>query len=497
MNLNRLIIVLLLAGAGVAYAEQQQSAAPATQTQVTATKDGAAASSGKPDNKATAVDMETAYKREFAFLEAQKRELKQRLDAYKSKAAAEESKLDQKIGRLEQSSVDNAAEIDNLEAQLAEAERTAAALDERSEVLEMTFSQAETTLENYGVTTDKVPESQQSDDQKLKYLFAEALGLVRRLGDMRTETGKFYLRDGKETQGKIVKLGNIAAFGVSEQGNGALAPAGGDNMKLWKEPTADVARQLAANTQPDLLKIFLYESHNKAIDERPEKTWLSIIESGGIIGWVIVVLGGIGLLLILIRCYLLYMNSKNNKKITEQVVDLVAKGDLQQAKQVCSKESCAITRVLSSTLRHLKDDRDHMDDIVSEAILNESGPINRYGAAILVIASVAPLLGLLGTVTGMISTFDIITEFGTGDPKLLSSGISVALVTTELGLIVAIPTLMCGSLLTAWASDIKRDMEKSTLTITNAVLGGGNADIVRAINEQKTTGSFSANYRAA
>ncbi len=496
MNLNLFLIVLLLAGSGVSYAEAQQQpvpAQPAAQTQTTVSPQTV----GKPESKSSAVDLETAYKREFAFLEAQKRELKQRLDTYKSKAATEERKLEQQISHLEKSSVDNATEIDNLETRLAEADRTEAALDERSEVLEMTYSQAETTLENYGVATDKVPESQQGDDQKLAYLFAEALSLLQRLGEVRIEAGKFYLRDGKETQGKIIKLGNIAAFGLGDQDSGVLAPAGGGNMKLWKEPTADVAKKLAANSQPDLLKIFLYESHNTAIDERPEKTWLSIIESGGIIGWVIVVLGGIGLLLILLRSYLLFINSRNNKKITDRVVQLVGKGELQQARDVCSSGSCAITRVLSSTLRHLKDDRDHMEDIVAEAILNESGPINRYGPAILVIASVAPLLGLLGTVTGMISTFDIITEFGTGDPKLLSSGISVALVTTELGLIVAIPTLMCGSLLTAWASDIKRDMEKSTLTITNAVLGGGNAEIVQAINEQKATGSFSATYRAA
>ena len=95
----------------------------------------------------------------------------------------------------------------------------------------------------------------------------------------------------------------------------------------------------------------------------------------------------------------------------------------------------------------------------------------RFGSAILVIASVSPLLGLLGTVTGMISTFDVITEFGTGDPKLLSGGISIALVTTKLGLIIAIPALLVGSLLSAWARNIKRDMEHAALRVTNEFLG--------------------------
>ena len=78
---------------------------------------------------------------------------------------------------------------------------------------------------------------------------------------------------------------------------------------------------------------------------------------------------------------------------------------------------------------------------------------------------------LLGTVTGMIETFDSITQFGTGDPKLLSEGIAIALVTTELGLVVAIPTLLLGSLLSTWARNIKRDMEHSALRIVNVFMG--------------------------
>jgi biopolymer transport protein ExbB len=112
-------------------------------------------------------------------------------------------------------------------------------------------------------------------------------------------------------------------------------------------------------------------------------------------------------------------------------------------------------------------DREHLEDIISESILHENSYLDRFGSTIIIIAAVAPLLGLLGTVTGMISTFDIITEFGTGDPKLLSGGISEALVTTELGLVVAIPALIFGNLLAGWADNIKEDMEKAALRVTN------------------------------
>jgi biopolymer transport protein ExbB len=85
----------------------------------------------------------------------------------------------------------------------------------------------------------------------------------------------------------------------------------------------------------------------------------------------------------------------------------------------------------------------------------------------MVIAAVAPLLGLLGTVTGMIATFDIITEFGTGDPKMLSGGISEALVTTEFGLIVAIPAVLLGNLTKGWAEGVQGELEGQALELLN------------------------------
>ena len=101
-----------------------------------------------------------------------------------------------------------------------------------------------------------------------------------------------------------------------------------------------------------------------------------------------------------------------------------------------------------------------------KGLLKENLILDRFSTIILVFAAIAPLLGLLGTVTGMISTFDIITEFGTGDPKLLSGGISEALVTTELGLIVAIPTLLLGHLLSAWSKKIKESVESAALRLS-------------------------------
>ena len=473
--MKKIIIVLLILMAITSSVSAKEGKSTITSEDASAAEEKVEAAPPKKQTspKQDAVNLETAYKREFAFLEAQKRELTERLKNYQASAVREEQALSGKITALERSSVERSAKIDQFTAQLTEVERKEAAVTERNDALENTYLQAEVTLKNHGIEMPpSLKESKDDDQTKIGYLFNQALSLLQELGAIQEKSGKFFLGNGKEAEGTLIQLGNIAAYGVSAEGSGSLVPAGGGDFKVWKNAGAESAVALSKNQQPDTLQLFLFESRTHAVDETPEQTMLEHVDSGGPIGWVIVVLGIIAAMLIVTRIYLLRTNSANTKQLSDQIINQLASGDLDVAKKSCEDNSSAIGRVLLYTLRHLKDDRDHMEGIVYEAILQESGPLDRFGPAILVIATVAPLLGLLGTVTGMIETFDMIPQLGTGDPKLLSEGIAIALVTTELGLIVAIPALLLGSLLSTWARNIKRDMEHSALRIINIFLGG-------------------------
>jgi biopolymer transport protein ExbB len=99
------------------------------------------------------------------------------------------------------------------------------------------------------------------------------------------------------------------------------------------------------------------------------------------------------------------------------------------------------------------------EDLLREAILRAFAPASRGLSAIAILASIAPLLGLLGTVTGMIETFDAITLYGTGNPRPLAEGISEALITTQAGLIVALPTLLACNYLTRRTEKLRREAE--------------------------------------
>jgi biopolymer transport protein ExbB len=118
-------------------------------------------------------------------------------------------------------------------------------------------------------------------------------------------------------------------------------------------------------------------------------------------------------------------------------------------------------------VQHMQSDRDNFDEqeLVDRITRTEARKIDKHIGTIVVLSKAAPLLGLLGTVCGMISAFEVISVFGTGEAKSLAGGISEALITTQTGLLVAVPGLVLGSLLQKRAEVIKARMQRFCLTL--------------------------------
>ncbi|MDZ4728760.1 MAG: MotA/TolQ/ExbB proton channel family protein [Xanthomonadales bacterium] len=417
-------------------------------------------------------ELQAAYQKEYAFLDAQLKDLRARQVEFAASSSTAQRDKQASIDRIEGEYIAAQTRSDRINEMLEDAERQVSAAEDSRNTLEATFLQAGSTLENL----DQRPINESdwntgSDSEKIAALFGLTLDLLKQQGALRKTTGDFFLADGTQVNGAIIRIGNIAAYGLTqaegEEQGGALAPAGEGRLKVWSASTPATAEALARGEAPAVLDIFLYESSQKAIEEQAGKTLFSVIQSGGVIAWIIVGLGVVAAILILLRFVFLRNASASTERAQQEVGSLVAEGKLEAALKACKQLKGSTSRVLASAVRNLERDRAHIEDIISEQILHESAHLNRFGAFIIVIAAVAPLLGLLGTVTGMISTFDIITEFGTGDPKLLSGGISIALVTTEVGLAVAIPALIFGNLLSGWAESIKDEMEKAALHVIN------------------------------
>jgi biopolymer transport protein ExbB len=129
-----------------------------------------------------------------------------------------------------------------------------------------------------------------------------------------------------------------------------------------------------------------------------------------------------------------------------------------------------VGRLLTAAVENANEDKEVIDEVLYEQIIATQPQLERYLAFIAVTAAVAPLWGLLGTVTGMMKTFKLITIVGTGDAKSLSSGISEALITTKWGLIVAIPTLVVHAMLNRKAKSVIGSMEQTAVSFVNGIV---------------------------
>ena len=171
------------------------------------------------------------------------------------------------------------------------------------------------------------------------------------------------------------------------------------------------------------------------------------IRQGGLVGYFIIFIGLLGAVLSVWRLRIL---REEGRAI-----------NLQLATDKISTDN-PLGRILSVYDDNETIDPESLELKIDEAILREVPQLEKYHSIVKVFAAIAPLLGLLGTVVGMIVTFQALTLFGTGDPKLMAGGISQALVTTMLGLIVAIPLVFLHSILTSWSGTLIEILEEQS-----------------------------------
>lgn len=172
------------------------------------------------------------------------------------------------------------------------------------------------------------------------------------------------------------------------------------------------------------------------------------IDQGGFIGKLIILLGIVGVVIAVAKLISIMIVST---KVAAQ------KAHLDQP-----RDDNPLGRMMQVYERNKDVDTETLEMRLGEAILEERPKVDRYVGFIKVIAAVAPLMGLMGTVIGMIATFQAITLFGTGDPKTMAGGISQALVTTVLGLTVAIPTVLLHALVSSRATSLVNTLKHQT-----------------------------------
>jgi len=223
------------------------------------------------------------------------------------------------------------------------------------------------------------------------------------------------------------------------------------------------------NTKPGALIDVLIDPTRGSVLARlnREPSLSDRIFQGGSVGFVIIFLGIAGLLYTLFRLITLskiHTQIKQQLKTPEQPDKSNPLGRVLAVYHDSAALSASNKQSKQAKLS-VQDNHEGLEIKLNEAILREAPQLDKGTGIIKLLATVAPLLGLLGTVTGMIGTFQAITLFGTGDPKLMAGGISQALITTVLGLIVAIPLLFGHSLVATRVKSLLTILTQQSLSL--------------------------------
>lgn len=217
---------------------------------------------------------------------------------------------------------------------------------------------------------------------------------------------------------------------------------------------ADEGSTVTVPFDPNKGELFAIEGEKPTTKER--------IEQGGVVGAVIIVLLIIGAIFAIFKIVTLFLMGGAMRRT---------------AKTKNAGDGNPLARVFEAYETNRNADLETLELKLDEQILRESPKIERFNDVVKVLAAVAPLLGLLGTVIGMIITFTAITNFGAGDPKLMAGGISTALMTTVLGLVAAIPLLLLHAVAASMARGNQQilDEQAAGLVAERAERGGAAA----------------------
>lgn len=270
--------------------------------------------------------------------------------------------------------------------------------------------------------------------------------------------------------GTFVLVGPAALFesddgrniGTAEQRLGSLEPA---VIPFGTPADAQTATQFyIAARGYFLLDPTLGNAHKI---EQTEETLIEHIKKGGPVMWPIFILAGAALCVGLLKWLsMAFIRSPSQKRIAG-LLKAVSARHQKAAVEAARTIRGPVGEMLVVGAEHLDQPRELVEEVMYEKVLSMRLKLERFLPFIAISASAAPLLGLLGTVTGIINTFKLITVFGSGDVKTLSAGISEALITTEYGLIVAIPSLLIHAFLSRKARGVINQMEKAAIAMIN------------------------------
>ena len=284
---------------------------------------------------------------------------------------------------------------------------------------------------------------------ELERLWYEILNELNQSGKVKSYNTDILSKSGELVNRDVLRIG---VFNSVSNGN-YLNLVSEQNLLefLAKQPDGSIKRSAKRLQNKDVSyrEVYIDPTRGSLLSKLIDRAgWLQRINQGGLVGYVILIILTLGLTMGVLQFQFLYRESKS----------------IDAELETGNFSNDSILGKLNSVFKsHTGDNPEELEAQLEDILAKASPPLDKNLSVIKLLAAVAPLLGLLGTVIGMIETFQAITLFGTGDPKLMAGGISQALVTTMLGLIAAVPLLFVHNLLDSRSRAISQIYEEQAI----------------------------------
>ncbi len=290
-----------------------------------------------------------------------------------------------------------------------------------------------------------------------------------RLGGRRFD-GAALDADGIEHEGRFALFGPVAYFADSKGSLAGLAITrfGTALPAIYNDIQPEAIARIRAVVAGEAADVPVDVTSGDAIKLAEARTGLvDHVKAGGFVMVPLVAVGLVALVLAAWKTVELATVRVSAGDDVRRAVAFAREGRLDEARQMTRAIQEPVASLVAEALTHRASPREHLEEILHERVLGILPRLERHLGTLAVLGGIAPLLGLLGTVTGMIHTFQLVTVFGSGDAKLLSGGISEALVTTEFGLAIAIPVLLAHAFLARRARGIVAGLERTAVSMVN------------------------------
>lgn len=300
------------------------------------------------------------------------------------------------------------------------------------------------------------------------FILQTAIERFRDLSGGHVFSGEAVVSGGAVEQGTFLMLGPTGFFASSGGNAGITSKTGLLPTVTGINPTFDALVRGTVEAGAGTLPLDPTLGSALAIAAQEDTLW-EHIQKGGIWIWPILFFALLATLTSLYKVFEIYSVKMPQVGVLHDILKALNEGQREEAMRLASGVKGPARAMLVDAVEHCDESKELIEEVMYERMLEVQPRLERLLPFIAVTAATAPLMGLLGTVTGMINTFKLITIFGTGDAKQLSSGISEALVTTEFGLIVAIPSLIMHALLNRRAQGVMANMERMAVAFVNGL----------------------------